>query len=107
MTNDQFISIIDKATENFQGDITNLSRAIGMLATGRRYGWRVTYLVYSRMTVRKYEQILGVNIQECLPEKGDLAEKTAAWRAMEKVTNFWKAVKGEIPGIRSTMTIQD
>ncbi|MBL4774949.1 MAG: hypothetical protein JKY87_02675 [Mariprofundus sp.] len=106
MDNDQFVSIIDKATENFRGDITNLSRAIGMLATGRRFGWKVTYLIYSRLTITKYEKILGIKIQELLPEEGDLAHKSIAWVALQKVTNFWKAVKGEIPGIRSTMTTQ-
>ena len=105
MTNDEFLSIIDKATENFHGDITDLSRAIGMLSVGRRVGWRVTYLIYSRMAIRKYEKILKVSIQEVLPEKGDMAEKTIAWRALQKVDNFWKAVKGEIPGIRSTQIL--
>jgi len=106
MDNDQLVSIIDKATENYHGDITNLSRAIGMLATGRRFGWKVTYLVYSRATVKNYEKILDVKIQEVLPEEGDLAHKSIAWNALKKVTNFWKAVKGEIPGIRSTMTTE-
>ncbi|ATX79963.1 hypothetical protein Ga0123461_1549 [Mariprofundus aestuarium] len=107
MDNDKFISIIDNATEKFRGDITHLSRAIGMLAVGRRLGWRVTYLIYSRATVRKYEKLLYVSIQDVLPEKGDLAEKSLAGKALKKVDNFWKAVKGEIPGIRSTMTTQD
>jgi len=104
MDNDQFFLIIDKATEKFHGDIANLSRAIGMLATGRRFGWKVTYLVYSRATIKNYEKILGIKIQEILPEVGDLAHKSVAWNALQKVTNFWKAVKGEIPGVRSNMT---
>jgi len=106
MDNDQFISIIDKATDNYHGDITHLSRAIGMLAIARRLGWKVTYLVYTRATIKRYEKILEINIQEVLPDVGDLAHKSIAWNAMKKVTNFWKAVKGEIPGIRSTMTTQ-
>ena len=105
MTDEEFVSIIDQAADKFRGDITDLSRAIGMLAVGRRIGWRVTYLVYSRMAIRKYERILGVRIQEVLPEKSDLTEKTVAWKALQKVTNFWKAVKGEIPGVRSTQTL--
>jgi len=106
MDNEQFISVIDKAINDYHGDITQLSRALGMLATGRRLGWKVTYLVYNRSTIKNYEKILGVNIREVLPEVGDLAHKSIAWNAMKKVTNFWKAVKGEIPGIRSTMTTQ-
>ena len=103
MTNEEFVSIINKAIENYTGDVTNVGRAVGMLATGRRYGWRVTYLMYSRTTIRNYEKMLGVSIQDVLPEKGDLAENSYAWKALQTVDNFWKAVKGEIPGIRSTL----
>ena len=109
MNNDQLISIIDNSIKNFRGDLTHLSRAIGMLMLGRRLGWRVLYLVYNRSTIRKYEKILGkdFSIQDTLPEEGDLAHKSIAWVAAKKVGNFWKAVKGEIPGIRSTQTTPD
>lgn len=101
MTNDEVISIADNAVKNFKGDSTTLESAIGMLVIGRHVGWRVLVLIHEKSTIRKYEQILNINIREVFPEVGPLAQKSIAWRAVQKVGNFWKAVKGEIAGIRS------
>jgi hypothetical protein len=30
-----------------------------------------------------------------------MADKSVAWKAARKLSNFWKAVKGEISGIRT------
>ena len=45
--------------------------------------------------------MLGVDVREILPEVGALAHKSLVWVAAQKVGNFWKAVKGEIAGIRT------
>jgi hypothetical protein len=51
--------------------------------------------------LRKYEKILGISFRDELPEVGKMADKSVAWTAVQKVSNFWKAVKGEISGIRT------
>ena len=101
MNDKQLLAAIDQAIENFKGDSSILMSAIGACYFGRRVGWKPLLLMHDKRTLAKYEKILGLNFRELMPEEGELAEKSLAWRASKNVTNFWKAVKGEIPGIRS------
>lgn len=99
---DNLVEILDSAIENYSGQVPELEAAIGMLVTGRRYGWKVMYLVHSKRTIKKYEKILGIeDIREILPETSDRTHKSVAWKLSQKVGNFWKAVKGEIKGVKS------
>ena len=93
----------DKLTETFPGDIVDLERAIGAYYVGRRLGWRIMYVVHDKKTLRKYEEILGIEFRAEFEEYEDQATRTVAYKAIQLVTNFWKAVKGEIPFKRSTM----
>lgn len=101
MTNDELVNFLDRAVKNFKGDSGMLESAIGMLIVGRLVGWRVVVLIHDKSTIKKYEEIMGIKIREALPEVGKLAHKSIAWNAVQKVGNFWKAVKGEIIGIRT------
>ena len=94
---------IDKAIKDFRGVIPTLEAAIGALFVGQKVGWKVLLLVHDKKTIRKYEEILGVDFREVMPEVGPLADKSLAWKACQKVSNFWKAVKGEIEGVRSPL----
>ncbi len=98
----ELIQIIDRAIDQFDGDLDELESAIGMLILGRHYGWRVMLLVHSPMTIRKYQKILGIShLREVLPEVGALAHRSNAWRLVDGTRNFWKAVRGQIRGVRS------
>jgi len=101
MTDEELFKAMDEAITRFSGQASDIENAIGMLMVGRRYGWKVMYLVHSKRTIAKYEKILGLKIQEALPETADRTHKSLAWIAVQKVGNYWKAVKGEIPGIKS------
>lgn len=92
---------IDLAISKFKGQLPTLEAAIGALLAGKKLGWKVLYLVHDKSTIRKYEKILGVNFKEILPDETSLSHKSVAWTAVQKVSNFWKAVKGEIPNIRT------
>lgn len=107
MSDKQLVELIDKATKNFSGSLDTLESAIGYLMIGRKFGWKVMFLIHSQTTVKKYEKILGINSKEFFPEEGPLAHKSVAFLAVQKVTNYWKAVKGEIPGIRSTKALKN
>lgn len=98
----QLIDLIDKASKNFVGSLDTLESAIGFLVMGRKFGWRVMFLIHRQSTVRIYEKILGVKAKDVMPEEGPLANKSVAFVAVQKVSNYWKAVKGEIPGIRTS-----
>ena len=95
------IPYIDQRIEKFRGQVPALEQAIGVWIVGRKFGWKVLYLVHDRKTLAKYEKILGIDFRSELPEEGPLAKKSLAWQAVQKVSNFWKAVRGEIPGIKT------
>ena len=97
----QLVEQIDKAIKDFSGNTDNLVSAIGFLMLGRKFGWRIMFFMHSQSTVRKYEKILSVKFRQVLPEIGEYSKKAVAWQALQKVTNFWKAVKGEIAGVKS------
>ena len=102
LSDKKLIDITDSAIKKYHGDADVLAKAVGMLAMARHYGWKVIYLIHTKRTIKKYEGILGVELRELVPEIGELANNSLAWKAAKKVGNFWKAVKGEIPGIRSS-----
>lgn len=102
MTEKQLVELVDKAIKDFHGNSARLSNAIGYLFIGRQFGWRVMLLMYDRKSIKDYEKILGIDSREVFPELGPRAKKSNAYWAVQKVTNFWKAVKGEIAGVRST-----
>ena len=97
------IEVIDTAIEDFHGDVKHLEQAIGAWLVGQHFGWKALYLMHDRKTMKRAQDILGVNFQSELPEVGERAEKSAAWLLFAKkdLKSFWKAVKGEIPGIKS------
>ena len=101
MSEKQLVDLIDKAIKNFQGNSDSLSGAIGYLMIGRKFGWRVMFFMHTQGTVRKYEQILGIKTRDLMPEEGPYAKKAAVYQAIKKVSNFWKAVKGEVAGVKS------
>ena len=53
------------------------------------------YLVHSKRTIRKYEDLLGIKLSEHFPEFGPDADRTNAYKIIQKVSNFWKLVSGD------------
>lgn len=94
--------IAEDAAKAFKGDMDDLERGIGMLYVAKVYGWRVLYLGNSPAYIRKCEKWLGVVFKEQFPDETTLSRRSLAFRMLKGVTNFWKAVKGEIPNIRSS-----
>lgn len=101
LSDKQLVALIDLAIKDFSGNTDNLVSAIGFIMLGRKFGWRIMFFMHSQTTVRKYEKILSVKFREVLPEVGEYSKKAVAYQALQKVTNFWKAVKGEIAGVKS------
>ncbi|MFT4172328.1 MAG: hypothetical protein QM639_07195 [Rhodocyclaceae bacterium] len=104
MNDQEILKLIDQAIGDFTGNLNDLGSAIGMLMLGRRYGWRVVLLIHSPSTVRKYLKILGLrNLRDVLPEVGELAHRSNAWKLVDGTANFWKVVRGQISGVRSAL----
>lgn len=102
LNDEELLRLVDRVVDQYDGNLDELESAIGMLMLGRYYGWRVLLLVHSPNTVRKYQKILGLkSLKDVLPEVGVLAHRSDAWRLVEGTRNFWKAVRGQIGGVRS------
>jgi len=93
---EQLQTIEDKAITNFVGMIDELEAALGMLRIGHHFGWKVIYMVHSKNTVRKYEEILDIKVREIFPERGPSAGRSVGLTIADKFSNFWKVVSGEI-----------
>ena len=100
--NAELVEYLDKITIEFKGGIHELESAIGFLMIGRHFGWKPLILIHDKNTIKKYEAILKLNFKEELEPVGKYAEKANAYRAVLNVSSFWKAVKGEIPGIKTS-----
>jgi hypothetical protein len=88
--------IVEKATRNFNGQFDELENALGMLMIGRLVGWKLLVFIHNKRTIRKYEEILGINVREAFPEEGPLAVKSPAYAVVKDLGNFWKAVSGSV-----------
>ena len=89
--------LMDEAIVRFEGNLDELESALGMYMIGRHLGWKVLYLLHSKRTIRKYEDILGISVREAFDAEGPDAERSNGFRALKSVTNFWKAISGETP----------
>lgn len=87
---------MDEAIARFGGNLDELEGALGMYMIGRHFGWKVLYLIHSKRTIRKYEDILGITVRDEFDPEGPDADRTNAHRALQVVSNFWKAVSGEV-----------
>lgn len=87
--------LMDAAVRNFSGSADELESALGMYILGRHTGWKPLMIMHSKRTIRKYEEILGVDIRSEFPEEGPDAEQSLGYRIARSVSNFWKVVSGE------------
>lgn len=93
--------LIKDAIKGYRGHISHLQQAIGMLYTTEQLGWRAAYLMHDKRTVQRCETILGIEFKEHFREEGPQINRTVAWKALTSIKDYWKAVRGEIKGIRS------
>lgn len=90
------VSHLDEKIARFEGDFAELEAAVGMYMIGRLVGWKVLVLLHNKRTIRKYEEILGINVREAFPEEGPFADKSIAYNVVKKLGSYWKAVSGEL-----------
>jgi len=92
----ELLHIEENAIADFSGQLDELESALGMLRMGHHYGWKVLYLIHSKRTVRKYEDILGIKIRELFPETGPGSYRSYGFIWSQKYSNFWKVAGGDI-----------
>jgi hypothetical protein len=84
------------AIARFMGQMPELVAALGVLRVGDHLGWRPLVIIHNKRTIRKYEEILGIEIRHFFPEIGPSAERSRGYAIAMAIGNFWKAVSGEI-----------
>lgn len=94
--NEQLNDIQRKAIARYTGTLDELEAAIGMLHLGDHMGWKPLVLIHNKRTIRKYEEILGVEIREFFPPEGPSSWRSLGYTIAKKIGNFWKAVSGEV-----------
>lgn len=93
---EQLHEIERQAFARFNGQIDELEAAFGLLHMGDHLGWKPLVLVHNKRTIRKYEEILGINVREFFPEEGPSADRSLGYKISKKLGSFWKAVSGEV-----------
>jgi hypothetical protein len=83
------------AIARYTGDLTQLESALGMLRMGYHFGWKVLYIVHSKRTIRKYEEVLGIKVRELFPAEGPSSYRNNGYRLIEAASNFWKVISGD------------
>jgi hypothetical protein len=98
------MDLLDKAIDGFGstkltevGSIDELEQALGMYVLGRHVGWKVLVLMHNKRTIRKYEEILDISVREEFKEEGAASMRSVGYRFAKGLSNFWKAVSGEVP----------
>jgi len=97
MSDAEKIKIMNEAIISFNGSSTELESALGFFYIGFYLGWKPLYIMHSKKTVRKYENILGIKVRDIYPDASDSFKNSPGWRILNSMPNFWKAVSGEIP----------
>jgi len=86
---------MDAVISGFRGQIDELESAIGMYMVGRHFGWKILYVIHSKRTIKKYEEILGIKATEAFEPFGPDAPSTNAFELLQNASNFWKVVSGD------------
>lgn len=84
-----------EAIANYSGLIDELEKALGVLRLGQHIGWKPLILIHNKRTLRKYEDILGIEFRKYFPEEGPSAERPLGYRVAKQLGKFWKAVSGD------------
>lgn len=92
----KILDYLDKRAVEFSGHLHELEQALGFYVIGRHVGWKVLVLIHNKRTIRKFEQILDIDIRQEFPELGPDCERSEGYQMAKKVSNFWKAVSGDI-----------
>lgn len=91
----QINDIEREAIARFGGTIGTLTSAIGFLRIGHEVGWRVLVITHHKATIKKYEEILDINIREFFPEEGPSAERSMGLNISKNLGKFWEIVRGQ------------
>jgi hypothetical protein len=82
----------------YRGDGAVLQAALGALLLGRVYGWRVLRVAYTGATYTRYQRVLELDFKEWCEPTTQFTDRHRGYEMVGKLREFWKIVRGEIPG---------
>lgn len=80
-------TIARESFARFTGQFDELEAALGLLFLGDHVGWKPLVLIHNKRTIRKYEEVLGIEIREFFPEEGPSAERSLGYKIAKKIGN--------------------
>lgn len=95
MTNEDLESHVNNLMISFHGDLTLLADAIGALNLGKIYGWKVLRIIYSPLTYKKYENVIGLEFNKVLPETTNYSKRSYGFQIVQEANKYWQAVSGQ------------
>ena len=63
---------------------------------GEHVGWCVLLIIHNKPTIRKYEEILNIEVREFFPKEGLSADRSVGYAWAKKIGGYWKIVSGDV-----------
>ena len=96
ITDDELLANIEKALDNFEGDLTEFYTAVGLVVVGRLMGWKVMRLVSTRKQWDMANRLFGDIKQPgyILRERDRYAYRSKGLAIADSLGNYWDYIKG-------------
>lgn len=104
ITDEELMKKVQKISTEYHGQIDDLYEVVGLIITGRLFGWRVMRLASSRSCWTLATKLFG-DPKLLMPERGTLAYKSFGLKFCDKAGEYWEVIKGhtDIPMIDRRM----
>ena len=95
LTPDELFAEIERVCSEYHGQLDDLYEAIGLLAAGQLFGWRVMRLVAHRSIWRLATSLFG-DLKQLMPERGVFAHRSLGLKMADQLDDYWKVVQGVV-----------
>jgi hypothetical protein len=93
ITDEELMQLIERVTEEFEGDLDEFNKAVGMLVVGRLLGWRVQRLVSPRSTWTLASKWFG-DPKKLMPDRGPFSRKSVGLAIVDRLGDYWGIIRG-------------
>jgi hypothetical protein len=92
MTDKEMVEKIEQVVKAYQGDLSFLYEAIGMVVTGRLMGWRVMRLVSSNRCWSLATKLFG-DPKLLMEARGKYYDKSEGMKIIDRTGEYWDYIK--------------
>lgn len=104
ITDEELLNQIEQVTKDFSGQLDHLYEAIGMITTGRLFGWRVMRLVSSGRCWKMATKLFG-DPKRLMPERGKYYDKSVGMKIIDTTGGYWDVISGR--GSRDALPLHE